>query len=1189
MFLSKLQILGFKSFPQKTELHFDKGMTAIVGPNGCGKTNILDAIRWVLGEQRTTLLRSAKMEEVIFSGTKDLKPLGMSEVSLIIENSQGLLPVDYNQVTVTRRLFRSGESEYLLNKNPCRLKDITELFLDTGVGIHAYSVMQPEMVEAILSDKAEERRFLFEEAAGITKYKLRRKEAERKLEHTEGDLLRLGDILTEVEKQTNSLRRQKGKAARYKKLTEEIRELEIKIGCSEFQIFKEKEVELENKSKVLADHTQKATADLGKQEAEVEELRLNHLDKEKEFNSLQKGINELSEKGFEIEREISIGRERRSNLEQLIAKNKEEIQSLETRLSSTRNEKEAKKTQQSELGAEIESKENTCQEIDKTLLDNDEKLASCKEKLERLSSEWQQASDDLSQLKSERESTKAQIEELKQRDAMFSEEMASVRRKLGEISERFESHASRDEGKKRGLEDKIRELALLKENIEQNRSDSAGLASQEGKIRTALEGDKTKLEMLRQISEHYEGYGQGEKSVLSAKDQLPGIIETVANLIGTDVEYLKAVESALGTSLQFIVCRDVNSALTAIQYLKEQKAGRATFLPLDKIDAREINPRRIDLGDYPGAVGWATDLVRCEEDYRNVMHLLLGDVILVKSMEDVSQLASQIPSGFHLATPEGEIIKTEGAITGGSPKEISLLGRELEIRRLQEQVQQSTEKLKGVQVEKKKKESQGENLQKRLSEILLEVEERKTEIQKSEIETKTTEFEKQSLEKRQSELESLIRETAGRIEELNREAETRDPMVAELEAQKERLSSLMQEEKQLLEKTEASHNDVFRKANQLKIELVSLQGKEEQIRSEQTKLAELISEMENTRAAKQKESEDSAGEIERITQAIGEEEDQLKKSFERIEQEKANLNSLVEDQTRLQESLSAKEKDLKLSRAGREKVQEELHQLDMEKVELSSRAKNVKDRIWEEYQENLEKLDLEETPETDQMEGRKEGLDLLKEKLKSIGPVNLLALEEFETAKERLDFLEKQVKDLTEAKETLASTIAKINQTARTLFTETFEQIQGNFQKVFQELFEGGETGLSLAEEADPLESPILISARPYGKRLLNISQLSGGEKALTAIALLFAIYLVKPSPFCILDEVDAPLDDANITRFLKLIEHFSSTTQFILITHNKLTMEAADILYGVTMEQPGVSKIVSVKFEKHDVATKEA
>jgi chromosome segregation protein len=1186
MFLSKLKILGFKSFPQKTELRFDKGMTAIVGPNGCGKTNLLDAIRWVLGEQRTSLLRSSKMDEVIFSGTKDLKPLGMSEVSLIIENSQGLLPVDYDQVTVTRRLFRSGESEYLLNKNPCRLRDITDLFLDTGVGIHAYSVMQPEMVEAILSDKAEERRFLFEEAAGITKYKLRRKEAERKLEHTESDLLRLGDILREVEKQTNALRRQKGKAARYKKLTEQIKELEIKIACSEFRLFKEKEAGLEGRFKDLADQSQKTTSDLDKQEAETEQLKLSLLENEKESGSLQRTINQLSEKGFEIERKISIGRERRSNLEQLIAKNKEEIQSLEVRLSSTGTEKEEKQAQQGELNAQIELKENACQKIDQTLLASDEKLASCKENLERLSLEWQETGDRLNQLRNEMESTKAQVAELKKRDAMFSEEMDSVRGKIGEISAKLEGHLSGDEEKRKALEGRVRELALLKEKIEQNQAGLTELVSRQGEIRTTLEADRAKLEMLRQISEHYEGYGRGEKSVLSARDRFPGIIDTVANLISADAEYLRAVESALGTSLQFIVCRDTDSAFRAIQYLKEQKAGRATFLPLDKIDAREVGPHRIDLGNYTGAAGWATDLVRCEEAYKKVVHLLLGDVILVESVEDATSLAAQIKSGFHLAAPEGEIVKTEGPISGGSPGEVSLLGRELEIQRLQEQLKQSTEKLGRVELEKKEKESEGGDLRGRLSQISPEVDERKSDLQKSEIHTKTFEFEKESLGKRQSELESLIGETKGRIEVLTRDTEEREPRIRDLEARRENLSSLKQKEKELLETTEASHNDVFRKSNQLKIELVSLQGKEEQLRSEQIRLVELISEMDATKAAKEKESEDSAAEIRKITQEIGEKEGELKRSFEKTEQEKANLNSLMEEQTRLQESLNIKEKDLKASRALREEVQQESHQLDMEKVKLSSLARSVKDRIWEEYQVDLEKLDLEETLQTDQMAGPKEELDNFKERLESIGPVNLLALEEFQVAKERLDFLQNQVKDLTEAKETLSSTIAKINQTARSLFAETFEQIKTNFQKVFQELFEGGETGLSLAEETDPLESPILISARPYGKRLLNISQLSGGEKALTAIALLFAIYLVKPSPFCILDEVDAPLDDANITRFLKLIKHFGSTTQFILITHNKLTMEEADVLYGVTMEQPGVSKIVSVRFEKHEVVT---
>ena len=729
----------------------------------------------------------------------------------------------------------------------------------------------------------------------------------------------------------------------------------------------------------------------------------------------------------------------------------------------------------------------------------------------------------------------------------------------------------------------------LKEEIEQSQASLAEVVSRRGEIRTTLEADKAKLEMLRQISEHYEGYGRGEKSVLSAKDHLPGIIDTVANLISADAEHIGAVESALGAALQFIVCRDTESALEAIRYLKEKKAGRTTFLPLDKIDARKTGSRRIDLRDHAGTVGWATDLVRCKEEYKNVVYLLLGDVILVKSVEDAVSLAARIESGFHLAAPEGEIIKTEGPISGGSPGEVSLLGRELEIQRLQEQLRQSTEKLGQVEMAKKEKESEGRDLRSRLSQISLGVEEGKSDLQKSEIDTKTIEFEKRSLNERQLELESLIGETADRIKELTREAEEREPKIAELETQRDNLSSLKQKEKELLEATEASHNDIYRQSNQLKIELVSLQGKEEQIGSEQTRLAELISEMEATRAAKEKESEDSAVEIRKITQSLGEREGEMKSSFERIEKEKADLNSLMEEQTRLQESLSVGEKALKESRALREQAQQESHQLDMEKVELSSQAKNVKDRIWEEYQVDLEKLDLAETLQSDQMASAKAELDESKDKLKSIGPVNLLALEEFQETKERLDFLQKQVDDLTEAKETLSSTIAKINQTARSLFAETFEQIKTNFQKVFQELFEGGETDLSLVDEADPLESPILISARPYGKKLLNISQLSGGEKALTAIALLFAIYLVKPSPFCILDEVDAPLDDANITRFLKLIKHFGSTTQFILITHNKLTMEAADVLYGVTMEQPGVSKIVSVRFDKHEVVTESA
>jgi chromosome segregation protein len=1187
MFLSKLQILGFKSFPQKTELHFDRGITAIVGPNGCGKTNLLDAIRWVLGEQRTTLLRSSKMEEVIFSGTKDLKPLGMAEVTLTIENTSGILPTDYSQVVVARRLFRSGESEYLLNKTLCRLKDITELFLDTGVGIHAYSVIQPEMVEAILSERAEERRFLFEEAAGITKYKLRKKEAEKKLEYTENDLLRLNDILLEVEKQVNSLRRQKGRAERFKRLTDTIKDLEIKLSQHEFQILKEQEKELAEKLQMAAQDSQKVSTALEKEEAEIEDIKLKVLEKEKEALTLQKWIGELSERGFEVEREISVSRERRSNLERQVSKDKEEIENLTNRLSSVTSQREEKKNELNRLSLEIRSKKDECEKEEKVLLANDEKLEKTKEELEELSSDWQKLNDNLTLCKGEKENTKSRIEELKKRQTLFTEEAQAVQQRIDQISERLRILTATDEEKRRLWESKIEEAKLLKEKIEKNQEKLASLISKEGGNRTALEGGKARLEILRQISEHYEGYGQGEKSVLSAKKELTGIIDTVANLIDTDEKYLKAIESALGSSLQFIVCQNVESALQGIEYLKREKKGGATFLPLDKIEAFKINSQRIDLNNHPEAIGWASDLIECERKFEKLVDLLLAHVILVKTLDDGLKLSSQIETGFHLATLDGEIIRTEGALFGGSPREISLLGRELEIHKLEQRVAELNQRLNEVEVEKKEKEKEGQELQKLLSQRVIETEEFTKQIQQSEIELKTLEFEKTSLKKRQDELEILNQEIDQRISELNQKVETQSSSLLELEDKKEKVASLLEAKKQSQEQTEAFHNDTFRKANQLKIDLVSLQGKEEQIKNEDLRLSELITEIKNVLSAKENESKNSQAEIEKISKSITEKEKELKKTLEKVEEEKRRLSSIVEDQTQWQESLNLKEKDLKVSRGAKEKVLDQLHHQEMEKLELSSQAKNIKDKIREEYQIDLEQIEPFIPSEKENVESIGLRLSTLRDRLKSTGPVNLLALEEYQSAKQRFDFLQNQVKDLTEAKQTLTSTIAKINHTARELFTQTFEQIKSNFQKVFVELFEGGETELKLLESEDPLESPIQISARPFGKRLLNISQLSAGEKALTAIALLFAIYLIKPSPFCILDEVDAPLDDANITRFLKLIKHFTSNTQFILITHNKLTMEAADILYGVTMEQPGVSKIVSVKFEKHEMVTK--
>lgn len=1182
MYLSKLEILGFKSFPQKTELLFDDNLTAIVGPNGCGKTNILDAIRWVLGEQRTTLLRSNKMEEVIFNGTKDLKPLGMAEVSMIIENNKGILPIDYDQVVVTRRLFRSGESEYLLNRVPCRLKDITELFLDTGMGAHAYSVIQPEMVEAILSDKAEERRFLFEEAAGITKYKLRKKEAERKLEYTENDLLRLSDILSEVEKQTNSLRRQKAKAERYKRLTDQVKNLEVRISQNEFESLKAKEKELEKKSSEFVDQSQKVKSDLDREEAEVESLKLVLLEKEKELSVLQKKIGDYSEDSFRIEREFSVSQEKRSHLEGFIDKTKKDKQSLDQRLVAIKKEREGKKEELKNLSSEIKDKEKLCQKEEDELLANDEKLQKMKREFEEISRELRVVEEALNKNKNEHENIKTQIEELKERKKIFDTEEGSILPRVDEVSIEMENLISSYAEKRKIWEDKTEEKKLLEEKIRLNQITLNQLSSEEAESKSILSAEEAKLEMLRQISEHYEGYGEGQKAVLLEREKLKGIIDTVANLISTQREYLKAIESALGESLQFVVCENVNSALGAIQYLRENQKGGATFLPVEKIDKINLDQKKFDLKEFEGTVGWASDLVYCKDEYKKIVDTLLGSVILVKTLNQCLALSQKISAGYHLVSLDGEVVSSTGSISGGSPREISLLGRELEIQRIKDQIWELKEKCEQLQGERKTKEDETLRLKDQLSQISFEADKLNSEFQEKEFKLKTSEFEKNSFEKRLKELEELKQQIITKISELNEKQAVLSKSVEGFDKQKENLTLQVNEKEKLLEETEILYDQTFQKINQLKIELVTLQGKEEQLTSDDLRLTELISEMDGSLTTKEKEIKESLAEIEQIDKFILEKKEELKSVFENIEREKESLNSLREGQDERQVRLNNKEKNLKLFRGDKEKVQDEFHQLEIEKLELSSRAENIKERIWEEYKIDLEKLEPKDQSATEEVS--KEKLDFFKEKAKSLGPVNLLALEEYQSAKQRLEFLQNQMKDLTEAKQTLNSTILKINQTARSLFQETFEKIKVNFQKVFVELFEGGEADVTLIEQEDPLESPIQISARPYGKRLLNISQLSGGEKALTAIALLFAIYLVKPSPFCILDEVDAPLDDANIGRFLKLIKHFSSNTQFIIITHNKMTMEAANVLYGVTMEQPGVSKIVSVRFNKQEV-----
>jgi chromosome segregation protein len=1183
--LTKLEILGFKSFPLKTELLFDRGVTAIVGPNGCGKTNILDAVRWVLGEQKVSLLRGSKMEEVIFNGTKELTSLGMADVSLTIENQERTLPIDYHEVVIARRVFRSGESEYFLNKAPCRLKDITELFSDTGVGSHAYAVIQQDMIEAIISEKAEDRRFLFEEAAGISKYKHRKKAAIRKLEATENDLLRLRDIITEVEKQVNSLRRQMRRAERFKKVQEELKKQEIGLAKIEYDQLGLKEEEL---GKNLDSQTQTKDTivfELSQEDVKLETWRLELVEIEKKLNSLQTEISSLSEKTHHIEREVTVRKERGRNLAELVEKDKKGILELEEKQLFLGEEEEKKKEEMKLISSEINQKETQHSQKETELFNLSETLKQKKLQFEEFKEELTVGENQLSLKESELKGLDSQLASLFAQRENFDKEKDELSQKKEETNQRKVSSFQLHSEKSKRIEQLKNEILKTEEKLAQLQNGLDNLVQGENRIKVELGMWQGKEELLTQMLLHHEGYKEGVKAVFENKEVLPGVINTVANLINTPPEYLNAIESVLGDAAQFLVCQNLESAKRGIDFLQERKLGRATFLILDYVDKLAGTFQKTDFSETPGVIGRADELVETSAPYKNVVKFLLGTTFLVESWEDVLAISEKREVDFNMVTLAGEVIKSNAVVDGGSQKEVYLLGREKELEKANGEI----EKLKILSTENQKKKSEIEkeiaaekdSSEKTSDELRINEQElHKLELEIKEIET----WEKNLIEKilnQDKESQEISAKTSflqSQIDELKQE-------VNSLKGKRESRSLNLETEKKELEQIEKGYQETYDMVNTLRLEIVTQQGKKERLWSEQKSLEGLLEEVKATLESKKNEIENSEKSISQLTEENLLSGQELKALLDEIGIKTERSQEWSTKQAEFLTKQKEQESKLKSLRQKKEEIQSGLHNLDLEKLKILSQKKNWEEKIYEEYKVELAELPSLAEEEKKELEGALDKISSFKEFLQRMGPVNLLALEEYQKEKERLDFLKKQMADLEQAKSNLHQTISKINQTAKELFLETFDQVKGNFQKVFSELFEGGETGLSLINETDPLESPIEISARPKGKKLLNIAQLSGGEKALTAISLLFALYMIKPSPFCILDEIDAPLDDANIVRFLKLIRHFAEKTQFIIITHNKLSMEAADVLYGVTMEQAGVSKIVSVKFDAEKVS----
>lgn len=1181
MRLKQLQILGFKSFPNKTTVKFTKGMTAIVGPNGCGKTNILDALRWVLGEQKPTLLRGGKMEEVIFNGTSELKPLGMSEVTLSIVNDRGILPTEYSEVQITRRLYRSGESEYLLNKVPCRLKDITDLFIDTGMGAHSYSVIQQDMIESIISDKAEERRFLFEEAAGITKYKHRKRAALRKLEATEQDILRLNDIYSEVKSRVNSLNRQHKKAERYSSLRDLIRGWELYTNASRVKTLTQEKRELGGRRDELANLRMSKQTAMEKDAAKLESGRGELLDLERSLTEIGKEMFATSDKAHALEREISVLGEQRSYAKTLIEKNEKEIISLKTRLEEISAQKQQARQESSDVKERSEKTNDRLTLAEKTQADTDKLLLKS-----RAGREEDQRR--MLELESKLSSGKAERYGLKQQEDDLAETISGLEKTIADSAPRQNELVKQLDHRRLALNKLLtRKMEIssqqetLSEKIDSLLTEGEECAEEIASVQASLEATEARYKLLEDMMIQYEGHESGVVAAMERKNDWPGIAGTVAELFVPEAGMESALESALGNVARFLVCHDRKTAEDIITYLRSANKGRIGVLVPD---IGVLNPavKRPELS-MPGVRGWLDSFVTTDERLRPLLSAILSRTVVFKAETDISELLKHLPVGFSAVSEDG-LFYGSHLIFGGSDDRMPLFRRKERLREEQQtlaelKVQILSLKEKRGQITAKTAEARADSNNN--DDILGSLEDDLDTARKS---TNETEYEQRALT---TEIDRVRREKKTSLEKLDGIKGRQYSLSighTELTGKQSAAQKDMTDGTNRLEEVEELASKTQSDLARVQVASVEIRAEIDKYHNQLTHLAELTKEINNLLTTKRTEISEATKNISTAGGKITQIEAGLKESFELRERQEERETKLRQVQSEFTARVSEMESSIKTAQKERDEKGDELHQADMRIQSADSEIQMLADRMREEYDIDIRGISPV-LPETNPPEGvdNRDYLIGLKEKLKGFGAVNLLALDEFKEASERESFLRVQLEDLTSAKSDLQSTITRINLTARELFNDTFNKVQEHFSDVFVELFTGGEAGISLVDPSDPLESDIEIVARPHGKKLLNITMMSGGERALTAISLLFALYLVKPSPFCILDEIDAPLDDANCNRFLRIIKKFSAQTQFIIITHNKITMEAADNLYGITMQQAGVSRLVAVRFEHDD------
>lgn len=1176
MYLKKIEVQGFKSFANKLLFEFDNGITGIVGPNGSGKSNIADAVRWVLGEQSAKQLRGSKMEDIIFAGTETRKPVSFASVSLTIDNSDKKLDIDYSEVTVTRRVFRSGESEYLLNGNTCRLKDINELFYDTGIGKEGYSIIGQGQIDKILSGKAEERRELFDEAAGIVKFKKRKNETQKSLDNESQNLIRINDILAELEKQVGPLARQSDKAKEYLRLKEYLKKYEVNLFLLEESSTKGELTEVTGNLDIVNEELEKAGNRL-------EEIKSVYDEKDNEVSELTARIDELTAKKNQaeidknrLESQIEILKEqinsanmndshladRLKEINDQIAERNEEKQKLLKQKFDISSEVDDIFARQNEIDREVDAlrKEtdglsNEIENRKNSIFDNLNKKGTIKASIQRYESMQEQVNIRKAELT-------GKLINFKTDESEFDVSIKDAKDKLDSVNKEIDGLVS--ENNRLG--------ALSDENKEERNTKKQKLqAAKEQNMRS-----QTKLESLKNIAERYDGYGNSIRKVMECKEQNSGILGVVADIVKTEKKYEIAIETALGGTIQNIVTDNEETAKKMIAYLKKNQYGRATFLPLSAVSGK--NNRRDNLERESGFIGYANELVKVDLQYKGLADYLLGRCVVVDNIDNALHLNKAHGYSLKIVTLEGELLNPGGSMTGGAFRNSSnLLGRRREIEEL-EKVVSSTEKvifslsadidrLGGLINEATDKIAKNTEIiqNKKLAKNTLEINYNQLADKKNEIQSVY-----ENNKREEKEIESQLKGIRAELESSNKELEKiendNELNTKEISDATQRLNDLknkLEEKNKIAESIHIEYSQIAQKS-QFAEESVK------RILREIDRLKDGISDLEDSKEESQTEIAVRSSQIEEIT-------DTIKTAAAEIESYSSELTDL---KSRKEEGQAT----LKGFFTTREECQNNLVTLEKEQFRLSQNKEKLENNrdskieyMWNEYELTLsEATQLKDDELSDASEIKKIVTDT-KNEIRKLGDVNVNAIEDYKEVAERYEFLKNQHDDLVSARDKLITVIEELDKNMREQFTTKFEEIKIEFDKVFRQLFGGGKGTIELDPEADILDAAITIISQPPGKKLQNMMQLSGGEKALTAICLLFAIQNLKPSPFCLLDEIEAALDDSNVDRYAKYLHKLTKNTQFIVITHRRGTMAAADRLYGITMQEKGVSTLVSV------------